>query len=169
MTASKYVLISSQTNIEKAEIAREKIELEETPGLELLELAGIYEKRGLTKKTALQVAQEFTEKDPQAALVKDEVGISEISQARSLQSAIAAGVAFIIGGSLPLMVTIFLPENSMGYTLYGSAIYSLVIFGIVTAKTGGSSVCKAIFRISFYGTLVMGISALVGHLFGMNT
>lgn len=169
MTASKYVSISSQTDTEKAEIAREKIELEEMPNLELLELAGIYEKRGLTKKTALQVAEEFTENDALAAHVRDELGISEISQAKPLQSALAAGAAFIMGGSLPLMVTMFLPENSMGYTLYGSAIFSLIILGIVTAKTGGSSVWKAIVRITFWGTLVMGISALVGHLFGMNT
>ncbi len=168
MTASKFVSISSQTDTEKAEIEREKIELEESPKLELLELAGIYERRGLTKETALQVAKEFTEKDALSAHVRDELGISEIRQAKPWQSAVAAGASFILGGSLPLMVTIFLPQKGMGYALYGSAIFSLLILGVVTAKTGGSSVWKAITRITLWGTLVMGTSALVGYFFGVN-
>ncbi|HUH29268.1 VIT family protein [Gelidibacter sp.] len=168
MTASKFVSVSSQTDTENAEIEREKKELEEMPNLELLELAGIYEKRGLAKETALQVAREFTEKDALAAHVRDELGINEISQVKPLQSALASGAAFVLGGSLPLIVTIFLPEKSMEYTLYGSAIFSLIILGIVAAKTGGSNIWKAIFRITFWGTLAMGLSALVGHFFGMD-
>ncbi|NLZ72288.1 MAG: VIT family protein [Bacteroidales bacterium] len=167
MAASKFVSISSQTDTEKAEIERERIELLESPELEMLELAGIYEKRGLKKETAIQVAKEFMEKDALAAHVRDELGINKISQPKPLQSALVAGVAFVMGGSLPLMVTIFLPEKSMGYTLYGSGIFSLIILGIVTAKTGGSSVWKAITRITLWGTLVMGTSAFVGYLFGM--
>ena len=168
MTASHFVSVSSQRDTEKADIEREKIELKETPKLEFLELAGIYERRGLKKETALLVAKELTEKDALAAHVRDELGINKISQAKPLQAAIASGAAFILGGGLPLIVTIFLPEESMEYTLYGSAIISLIILGAVTAKTGGSSIWKAIFRIIFWGTLAMGGSALVGHLFGMN-
>lgn len=104
-----------------------------------------------------------------SAHVRDELGINEIRQAKPLQSALAVGVAFILGGSLPLLVTIFLPQKSMGFTLYGSAIVSLIILGAVTAKTGGSSIWKAIMRITFWGTLVMGTSALIGHLFGVNS
>ena len=168
MAASKFVSVSSQIDTEKAEIEREKIELEETPHQEMLELAGIYEKRGLKKETALLVAKEFTKNDALAAHIRDELGINEVSQAKPLQASLAAGAAFILGGSLPLLVTIFLPEKSMQYTLYGSAIISLIILGIVTAKTGGSSIWKAIIRITLWGTLVMGTTALVGYLFGMN-
>lgn len=168
MTASKFVSVSSQKDIEKAEIEREKIELKKTPKLELLELAEIYERRGLKKETALMVAKEFTDKDALAAHIRDELGITGISPANPIQSALASGAALIVGGILPLSVTIFLPMKNMEYTLYGSAIFSLIILGIVAAKTGGSSVWKAIIRITFWGTLVMGISALVGHLFGMN-
>src|SRR5690554_1238978 len=168
MTASKFVSLSTQTDTEKAEIAREKIEIEEMPKLELLELAGIYEQRGLKKETAMQVAKEFTEKDALAAHVRDELGIDENRQAKPVQAALASGIAFIIGGSLPLIITVFLPEKNMEYTLYGSAILSLIVLGIISAKTGGSSIWKAIIRITFWGTLVMGLSALVGHLFGVN-
>ena len=168
MTASKFVSLSTQTDTEKAEIAREKAEIEEAPKMELLELAGIYEQRGLKKETAMQVAKEFTEKDALAAHVRDELGIDENRQAKPIQAALASGIAFIVGGSLPLIITIFLPESNMEYTLYGSAILSLIILGIISAKTGGSSIWKAIIRITFWGTLVMGLSALVGHLFGVN-
>lgn len=168
MTASKFVSLSTQTDTEKAEIAREKIEIEEMPKLELLELAGIYEQRGLKKETAMQVAKEFTEKDALAAHVRDELGIDENRQAKPVQAALASGIAFIVGGSLPLIITIVLPEKNMEYTLYGSAILSLIVLGIISAKTGGSSIWKAIIRITFWGTLVTGLSALVGHLFGVN-
>ena len=168
MIASKFVSVSSQKDIEKAEIEREIIEHEKTPNLELIELAEIYEERGLKKETAHQVAKEFTEKDALGAHVRDELGIIEIKQVKPLKSALTSGVAFILGGSLPLMVTIFLPEKTMEYTLYGSAIISLILLGIVAAKTGGSSIWKAILRITLWGTLAMGTTALVGHLFGMH-
>ncbi len=168
MTASRYVATSSQIDTETADIEREKVELIETPHSELLELARIYEKRGLKKETALLVAKEFTEHDALAAHIRDELGITEISKARPFQDALAAGAAFILGGGLPLLVTIFLPVKNMEYTLYGSAIISLIILGIVTAKTGGSSIWKAIIRITLWGTAVMGTTALVGYLFGMS-
>ena len=122
MAAGEYVSVSSQTDIENADIEREKIELEETPDIELQMLAKIYEKRGLKKETALIVAKEFTENDALAAHVRDELGINEISQANPIQAALASGAAFTIGGLLPFLVTLFLPLKSMEYTIYGFAI-----------------------------------------------
>ncbi|WP_026452412.1 VIT1/CCC1 transporter family protein [Aequorivita capsosiphonis] len=168
MAAGEYVSVSSQTDIEKADIERERIELEEMPEIELLRLAEIYEKRGLKKETALIVAKEFTAKDALAAHVRDELGINEISQANPMQAALASGASFIAGGILPLAVTLFLPLKNMEYTLYGSAIFFLIILGVVSAKTGGSSPWKAIIRITFWGTMAMGITALAGYLFGVN-
>ena len=168
MAAGEYVSVSSQTDIEKADIEREGIELEEMPEIELLRLAEIYEKRGLKKETALIVAKEFTEKDALAAHVRDELGINEISQAKPLQAALASGASFVLGGVLPLIVTLFLPLKTMEYTLYLSAIFFLIILGVVSAKTGGSGVWKAIVRVTFWGTIAMGITALVGYLFGIS-
>lgn len=168
MAAGEYVSVSSQTDIEKADIERERIELEEMPEIELLRLAEIYENRGLKKETALIVAKELTAKDALAAHVRDELGITEISQAKPLQAALASGASFIVGGVLPLFVTLFLPIKSMEYTLYGSAIFFLIILGVVSAKTGGSSLSKAIIRITFWGTIAMGLTAFVGYLFGVN-
>ncbi len=168
MAAGEYVSVSSQTDVEKADIEREKIELEEMPEIELQRLAEIYEKRGLKRETALIVANELTAKDALAAHVRDELGINEISQAKPMQAALASGASFIAGGLLPLAVTLFLPLKSMEYTLYGSAIFFLIILGVVAAKTGGSNIMKAIIRITFWGTIAMGITAIVGYLFGVN-
>ncbi len=168
MAAGEYVSVSSQTDIEKADIEREKIELKEMPEEELNILAQIYEKRGLKKETAMLVAKELTETDALAAHVRDELGINEISQANPLQAALASGAAFTVGGVLPLLVTLFLPVQNMEYWLYGFTIVFLGILGTVSAKVGGSSVAKAIMRIIIWGTIAMILSALVGYLFGVN-
>jgi VIT1/CCC1 family predicted Fe2+/Mn2+ transporter len=168
MAAGEYVSVSSQTDVEKADIEREKIELEEMPEIELQRLAEIYEQRGLKKETALIVAKELTETDALAAHIRDELGINEISQARPIQAAIASGAAFTVGGLLPFLVTLFLPLQNMEYYLYGFALFFLIILGALAAKTGGSSIGKAILRITFWGTIAMGLTALVGYLFGIN-
>ena len=167
MAAGEYVSVSSQTDVENADIAREKIELEEMPELELQRLAEIYEERGLKKETALQVAVELTAHDALGAHVRDELGINEINQAHPLQAALASGAAFTVGGVLPFLVTLFLPMETMEYTLYGLAILFLAILGALAAKTGGSSISKAVFRVTFWGTIAMVLTAIVGHLFGV--
>ena len=168
MAAGEYVSVSSQTDIEKADIEREKIELEEMPEIELQRLAEIYEKRGLKKETSLIVAKELTETDALSAHIRDELGINEISQAKPIQAALASGTAFTVGGILPLIVTLFLPLRGIEYSLYGFALFFLIILGALAAKTGGSSVSRAIIRITFWGTVAMGLTALVGYLFGVN-
>ena len=102
MAAGEYVSVSSQTDVENADIEREKIELEDMPEIELQRLAEIYENRGLKKETALMVAKELTEKDALAAHIRDELGINEISQAKPIQAAMATGAAFTVGGLLPV-------------------------------------------------------------------
>lgn len=167
MAAGEYVSVSSQTDTEIADIEREKKELKEMPEQELKILAQIYEKRGLKKETALQVAIELTEKNGLATHIRDELGINEISQAKPIQAAFASGTSFTIGGLLPLLIILFLPIKGMEYWLYGFTILFLIILGGISAKTGGSSVQKAILRITVWGTLAMGLSALAGYIFGV--
>lgn len=167
MAAGEYVSVSSQTDIEKADIEREAKELEEMPEVELQLLAQIYEKRGLKKETALQVAKELTEVDALGTHVRDELGINEISTANPLQAAFASGAAFTMGGLLPLLVTFFAPVKGMEYWLYGFTILFLIVLGTISAKTGGSSIKKAILRITLWGTIAMLLSAIVGYLFGV--
>jgi VIT1/CCC1 family predicted Fe2+/Mn2+ transporter len=168
MAAGEYVSVSSQTDIEKADIEREKKELKEMPEEELNILAQIYMKRGLKKETAMQVARELTEHNALEAHIRDELGINEMTQANPVQVAIASGTSFAFGGVLPLLIVLFAPLKGMEYWLYGFTIVFLMILGAVSAKTGGSNIRKAILRITIWGTLAMGISALVGYIFGVN-
>jgi VIT1/CCC1 family predicted Fe2+/Mn2+ transporter len=167
MAAGEYVSVSSQTDTEKADIEREIVELREMPDEELQLLAQIYEKRGLKKETAMQVALELTAKDALAAHIRDELGLNEISQANPIQAASASGAAFTVGGVLPLLVVLFSPVKNMEYFLYGFTILFLIILGTIAAKTGGSNIQKAISRITIWGTIAMGLSALAGYILGV--
>ena len=167
MAAGEYVSVSSQTDTENADIQREIKELREMPQEELEILAQIYERRGLKKETALQVAIELTETDALGTHIRDELGINEISKAKPIQASIASGAAFTLGGILPLLIILFSPVQGMEYWLYGSTTIFLIILGAVSAKTGGSSIGKSIIRITIWGTIAMGLSALVGYLFGV--
>ena len=168
MAAGEYVSVSSQRDIEKADIERNKKELNDMPEIELQRLAEIYKKRGLNNETALTVAKELTMHDALGTHIRDELGINEISQAKPMQAAFASLTAFTTGGLLPFLVTLFLPLKSLEYSLYGFALFFLIILGALAAKTGGSSIVKAIIRITFWGTLAMGLTAIVGYLFNAN-
>jgi len=166
MAAGEYVSVSSQTDIEKADIKREKQELEDMPDIELIRLAKIYEERGLSEKTALAVAVELTEHDALGAHVRDELGINDTTRAKPVQAAFVSGASFTLGGALPLLVTLFFPMKGMEVTLYAFAIVFLAMLGAFAAKAGGARIAKAVIRITFWGTVAMGLTAFVGHLFG---
>lgn len=167
MAAGEYVSVSSQTDTEKADIEREIEELKNMPQEEMNILAQIYEKRGLKKETAMQVAKKLSEKDALGAHIRDELGINEISKANPIQAALASGAAFSVGGVLPLLVILFAPIKGMEYWLYGFTILFLMILGTTSAKTGGSSVVKSLIRITIWGSIAMILSAFVGYLFGV--
>lgn len=167
MAAGEYVSVSSQTDIEQADIEREKKELEEMPQEELEILAAIHERRGLKKETALQVAKELTEVDALGAHVRDELGITELTQANPIQAALASGAAFTAGGFLALLVALLAPIAFMEYALYTVTIVALIVLGAVSAKAGGFGIKKAVIRVVVWGTIAMGMSALVGYLFGV--
>jgi VIT1/CCC1 family predicted Fe2+/Mn2+ transporter len=168
MAAGEYVSVSSQTDIERSDIDREKKELEEMPEEELRILAEIYERRGLKKETAAIVAKELTEVDALGAHVRDELGITELTQANPIQAALASGAAFTAGGFLPLLVALLVPLHQMEIALYGVTILALTFLGAVAARTGGSSIKRGILRVVIWGTIAMGLSALVGYFFGVS-
>lgn len=168
MAAGEYVSVSSQEDTEKADLLREQKELEEMPELELQELAKVYEKRGVSPETAQQVARELTAHDALGAHAHDELGINEITQAKPLLAAIASFGSFALGAVLPFMVSLFAPIELMVYLQYGFTIIFLMILGTISAKTGGSNIGVAVGRICFWGTIAMGVTALIGHLFGVN-
>ncbi len=168
MAAGEYVSVSSQSDIEAADLKREARELEEMPEEEMRELAKIYEKRGLTPSLALEVAQQLHDHNALEAHARDELGINEIMKAYPFQAAFASGASFVVGGALPLLVSIFLPLQFMMYYQYGFTLIFLVILGYLSARGGGSHILNSIVRVTVWGTLAMVASALTGYLFGVN-
>ncbi|MBS1588888.1 MAG: VIT family protein [Bacteroidetes bacterium] len=168
MAAGEYVSVSSQTDLEQADIEREKQELAEMPEIELQYLTEIYEKRGLQKETAKQVAIELTQNNALQAHLRDELGLNEITKANPIQAALASAAAFTSGGILPVMITLLFPLDYLEYYLYGFSIIFLMLLGAFAAKTGGSSPKKAVIRITLWGTIAMVLTAFVGYLFGVN-
>ncbi|GAB3011174.1 VIT family protein [Niabella terrae] len=168
MAAGEYVSVSSQMDIERADTERERQELEAMPEAELQMLTAIYEKRGLKAETAQLVARELTAHDALGTHIREELGITETSTAKPIQAAFASAAAFLTGGLLPLLVTLLVPLSQMVYFLYGSTILALVVLGAISAKAGGTPAKGPIFRIVIWGTVAMGLSALVGYLFGVS-
>ncbi|OYU79644.1 MAG: hypothetical protein CFE23_13235 [Flavobacterium sp. BFFFF1] len=165
MAAGEYVSVSSQSDIETADLLREQDELENFPESELQELAMIYEKRGLDKTLAIAVAKQLTAHNALEAHARDELGINEITQAKPFQAAIASGISFIAGGLLPLLLSLFAPMKQMIVLQYGFSILFLAVSGTFAAKAGGSLVFRSVMRICIWGTFAMAMSALVGYLF----
>jgi len=168
MAAGEYVSVSSQSDIENADLKREQVELDNMPEIELRELAKLYQQRGLDANLALQVATQLTAHDALGAHAKDELGINEITQAKPMQAALASAASFVVGGMLPMLVSIFAPLQTMVAYQYGFSIVFLAISAFIAAKAGGSNVTKAVVRICFWGTVAMLITAGVGYLFGPN-
>lgn len=168
MAAGEYVSVSSQSDIETADIKREKQSLATNPDYELTELAQIYESRGLQPSTALKVAQELTAHNALEAHARDELGINEVTKANPLQAAFASGASFVFGGILPVLVVALFSITQMVLAQYVFAILFLGILGAISAKTGGANLWKAIARIIFWGTMAMGITALIGYWFDVS-
>ena len=162
MAEGEYVSVSSQADIEAADIAREAKELEEMPELEEKELAKIYERRGLTPETAAEVARQLHEHDALAAHARDELGINEITAAQPLQAAGASALSFIIGGLLPFTLVFLFEPQQLYWAEYVFSISFLALLGGISANIGGSSILKAVTRVAIWGTISMGLSALVG-------
>ncbi|HEY5370864.1 MAG TPA: VIT family protein [Hanamia sp.] len=169
MAAGEYVSVSSQSDIETADLKREQTELDNMPAAELKELAKIYQDRGLERSLAMQVAVQLTKHNELEAHARDELGINEITEPKPLQASLASGLSFVSGGLLPLLVSLFAPIKHMVIYQYSFSIVFLALSGAVAANTGGSSVTKGILRICFWGTVAMGITAFVGYLFGVKT
>lgn len=169
MAAGEYISVSSQLDTEQADINREKWELQELPEQELEEIIAIYEQRGLPTALAKEVATVLTKEDALRTHLRDELGMTEVSEAKPLQAAVASFGSFIAGAILPLIVAILAPLNQMIYWQYGFSILFLLILGTVAAKAGGSSMSKSALRITFWGTLAMLAAAFVGHLFSTST
>ena len=166
MAAGEYVSVSSQADTEGADLDRERKELESDPEAEHAELTAIYVERGLSPELAARVADELMTKDALGAHARDELGLSEVTAARPLQAAFASAVTFALGAILPVMVAALAPEPLVSRLVIGSALVLLAVLGAVAARIGGAGLLRGALRVAFWGALAMGISAMVGRVFG---
>lgn len=168
MAAGEYVSVSSQSDIEQADIAREKQALIDTPEAEEQELASIFESRGLSPATAALVARELTEKDALGAHVREELGLSEVHAANPLQAAFASGATFLAAASLPLVAALLAPEGQIIPTVVATTLVALAGLGALGAKAGAAPMLPATLRVLFWGAAAMAITAGVGRIFGVS-
>lgn len=167
MAAGEYVSVSSQSDTEQADIAREKVELATDGERELAELAAIYVGRGLDAELAQQVAVQLTARDALGAHTRDELGISETVSAKPLQAALVSALSFVVGAGLPLLTAWLTPYDYLTPVVAGTSLLFLVILGGLAAYTGGAGIVKGIVRVAFWGALAMACTAGVGWLFGV--
>jgi len=166
MAAGEYVSVSSQADTERADLARERRELERHPELELEELAQIYVDRGLDHGLAREVAQQLTEVDALGAHRRDELGLTETHEARPVQAALASAAAFAAGGILPLGIALVVPDALLGVAVSTASLAALAALGALAARTGGASVPRGAIRVVVWGAGAMALTALVGRAFG---
>ena len=166
MAAGEYVSVSSQSDTERADLARERKELDGDDEGEHQELASIYVKRGLDPLLAKQVAEQLMAHDALAAHARDELGISSNFSARPLQAALASAATFSVGAAMPLFIVLVFPGTKLVPVVFGTTLVFLAGLGTLGALVGGAPMARAAVRVTFWGALAMGLTAAVGALFG---
>ena len=166
MAAGEYVSVQSQADTEESDLKTEKGELETDPERELIELTTIYVSRGLDQQLAQLVAEKLTSHDALGTHAREELGITETLRARPIQAACTSALSFVAGAIIPIVTVLLAPTKWVTEISVATAIIALIILGGTAAYAGGASVAKGAVRVAFWGTLAMGITALVGSFFG---
>ena len=166
MAAGEYVSVSSQSDTEQADLARERQELLDNPALEQAELADIYVKRGLDRDLAVQVARQLMARDALGSHARDELGISEVTTARPVQAALTSAATFAVGAALPLLMAVVTPIAWLLPAVSAASLGFLALLGAIGARAGGAPVLRATVRVTFWGALAMALTAGIGALLG---
>jgi VIT1/CCC1 family predicted Fe2+/Mn2+ transporter len=166
MAAGEYVSVSSQSDSEQADLARERRELNENPEFELEELTEIYVKRGVDRNLARQVAQQLMAKDALSAHAHDELGISEITTARPVQAALTSAVSFSVAAAMPLLMVVVSPSGALVPIVSAASLGFLAFLGAIGARVGGANVLRGTVRVIFWGALAMALTSGIGKLLG---
>ncbi len=167
MAAGEYVSVCSQTDLEKADLDKEKKELMDDPEGELRELEGIYMSRGISRELSKRVAAELTQKDALGAHARDELGITDFNAAKPLQAALASAASFALGALVPLLTALLMTEKSL-IVVPAISLISLTLLGALAAKIGGAKPVKGAIRVTFWGAAAMAATTLVGSFFGVD-
>ena len=165
MAASEYVSVSSQSDMERADLALEQGGLSANAEEEHEELASIYVKRGLDQGLAAEVARQLMARDALGTHAREELGISEQLRARPFQAAAASSASFTVGAAIPLAIAIIVPSSAFVPAVVVCSLICLAILGALAARAGGAKVARGSLRVLFWGALAMGVTAGIGSLF----
>jgi len=166
MAAGECISVQSQADTENADLRKERRELAEEPEKELSELKTIYMKRGLDESLAQQVAIKLMERDALVVHARDELGITEELRARPIQASLASAAAFAVGAIIPILSAIIAPAQSISAVTSVTTLLTLTVLGSLAAYAGGASIVRGALRVTFWGALAMGVTALVGKFIG---
>ena len=166
MAAGEYVSVSSQSDTERAALARERAELTDQPEFEREELARIYIERGVDADLAHRVADQLMAKDSLGAHAREELGISEVTTARPIQAALTSAATFAVGAAMPLAMVLIMPRPFLVAGVSIASLVFLALLGAFGARAGGANVARATFRVTFWGALAMALTAGIGAIFG---
>lgn len=166
MAAGEYVSVSSQSDTERADLARERQELKKYPASEMEELARIYVRRGLKLPLAREVARQLMAKDALGAHARDELGLSDIGMARPVQAAMASAASFSAGAAAPLSLVLFSPLDWLVPLVFASSLLFLAALGVIGARVGGAGILRPTIRVTFWGALAMAVTAGIGAALG---
>lgn len=166
MAAGEYVSVSSQSDTEQADLARERAELDDNPEFEREELANIYRKRGLDPDLALKVADQLMAADALGAHAHDELGISDATTARPVQAALTSAATFAVGAAMPLLMVVVSPVTLLVPMVSAASLGFLAVLGALGARAGGANILKATVRVTFWGALAMALTAGIGAIVG---
>lgn len=169
MAAGEYVSVSSQADAENADEEKERGELLSQPDAELLELTTIYEKRGLTRRLAEEVARELTAHDALSAHLRDELGIHDVLKARPLQAAFASAISFVVGALPPVLLAATLAHSKLAGVVVVTTLCVLAALGAVAARLGGASQLRGALRVVVWGAIAMAATYAIGAWFGVLT
>jgi vacuolar iron transporter family protein len=167
MAAGEYASVSSQADIEKAELAKERTELATKPRAERAELAGIYIARGVDRDLAFQLADQMMAHDALGAHAREELGIHEKTRARPIQASMASAASFSLGAAPPALLAALLPAGVLKASVVAVTLGLLVLLGAVAARIGGASIARGALRVAFWGAAAMGCTYAIGRLFGV--
>lgn len=168
MAAGEYVSVSSSRDTEKALLRKEKYELENFPDAEFDELVMLYERKGLSNKTATMVARELTKRDAFAAHVDAELGINPDDLTNPWHAAFASAFAFFAGAMIPLVAVIIPPQELKIPVTFGAVVVALAATGVISAKVGGASAKRATARVVVGGVFAMVVTYTIGRIFNIS-
>ena len=166
MAAGEYVSVHTQADTEEADLSKEKTELLRDPRGEEEELADIYVQRGLGRALAMQVAKELMSHGALAAHMRDELAITEATNARPVQAALASAASFTAGAALPLSIALLVSQIHASWFICAGSLFSLAVLGALAAHVGGASLWKGASRVTFWGAFAMAVTAGIGAAIG---